>query len=51
MSGYLWKITVRNVRRAFKAVNAFEWEGDYLKGLREGRKKFLEKLQILFSRF
>jgi transposase-like protein len=29
MSGYLWKATVRNVNRALKEVNAFEWEGDY----------------------
>jgi transposase-like protein len=44
MSGYLWKATVRNVNRALKEVNAFEWEGDYrpetanrLKGLLEER--------------
>jgi len=29
MSRYLWKATVRNVNRALKEVNAFEWEGDY----------------------
>ena len=29
MSGYLWKATVRNVNRALKEINAFEWEGDY----------------------
>ena len=29
MSGFLWKATVRNVNRALKEVNAFEWEGDY----------------------
>ena len=32
MSGYLWKATVRNVNRALKEVNAFEWEGDYSRG-------------------
>ena len=29
MSGFLWKATVRNVNRALKEINAFEWEGDY----------------------
>ena len=29
MSGLLWKATVRNVNRALKEINAFEWEGDY----------------------
>jgi transposase-like protein len=29
MIGYMWKATVRNVNRALKEVNAFEWEGDY----------------------
>ncbi len=28
MSGFMWKATVRNVNRALKEVNAFEWEGD-----------------------
>ena len=28
MSGFLRKATVRNVRRAFREVNAFEWEAD-----------------------
>jgi transposase-like protein len=44
MSGFLWKATVRNVNRALKEINAFEWEGDYraeaanrLKGLLEER--------------
>ena len=44
MSGLLWKTTVRNVNRALKEINAFEWEGDYraeaanrLKGLLEER--------------
>ena len=51
MSGFLWKTTVHNANLVLEEVNVFEWEGDYLKGLREGRKEFLEKLQILFSRF
>jgi hypothetical protein len=42
LSGYLWKATVRNVRRAFKEVNAFEWEGDYRPAAREALKKILE---------
>ena len=42
MSGFLWKATVRNVRRAFKEVNAFEWEGDYRPAAREALKKILE---------
>jgi transposase-like protein len=42
MSGYLWKATIRNVRRAFKEVNAFEWEGDYRPAAREALKKILE---------
>ena len=29
MSGFLWKATARNVNRALKEINAFEWEGDY----------------------
>ncbi len=29
MSGLLWRATVRNVNRAVKEINAFEWEGDY----------------------
>jgi putative transposase len=44
MSGFLWKATVRNVNRALKEINGFEWEGDYraearnrLKALLEGR--------------
>lgn len=32
MSGFLWKATVRNVNRAMKEINAFEWEGDYRNG-------------------
>ena len=42
MSGFMWKATVRNVRRAFKEVNAFEWEGDYRPAAREALKKILE---------
>jgi hypothetical protein len=25
-----WKATVRNVNRALKGIDAFEWEGDHL---------------------
>jgi len=42
MSGYMWKATVRNVRRALKEVNAFEWEGDYRPAAREALKRILE---------
>src|SRR5512136_2211888 len=42
MSGFLWKATVRNVRRAFKEVNAFEWEGDYRPAAREALKRILD---------
>lgn len=42
MSGFLWKATVRNVRRAYKEVNAFEWEGDYRPAAREALKRILE---------
>lgn len=42
MSGFMWKATVRNVSRAFKEVNAFEWEGDYRPAAREALKKILE---------
>jgi transposase-like protein len=38
----MWKATVRNVRRAFKEVNAFEWEGDYRPAAREALKRILE---------
>jgi putative transposase len=55
MSGYLWKATVRNVNRALKEVNAFEWEGDYrpetanrLKGLLEERME--EELEQYLGR-
>jgi putative transposase len=42
MSGYLWKATVRNVNRALKEINAFEWEGDYRP---EGRNRLKELLE------
>jgi len=42
MSGYLWKATVRNVNRALKEVNAFEWEGDYRFEARNRLKELLE---------
>jgi putative transposase len=42
MSGYLWKATARNVNRALKEVNAFEWEGDYRFAARNKLKEILE---------
>jgi putative transposase len=42
MSGLLWKATVRNVNRALKEVNAFEWEGDYRCATRNKLKEILE---------
>jgi putative transposase len=42
MSGYLWRATVRNVNRALKEVNAFEWEGDYRFAARRKLKELLE---------
>ncbi len=55
MSGYAWKATVRNVNRALREVNAFEWEGDYrpataqrLKALLEDRVE--EELEIYLGR-
>ncbi len=42
MSGYLWKATVRNVNRALKEINAFEWEGDYRPAARKALKSILE---------
>ena len=42
MSGYLWRATVRNVNRALKEVNAFEWEGDYRFAARRKLKEVLE---------
>src|SRR5512136_65689 len=43
MSGYLWKATVRNVNRALREINAFEWEGDYRAEARNRLKAFLEE--------
>ena len=43
MSGYLWKATVRNVNRALKEINAFEWEGDYRAEARNRLKALLEE--------
>jgi len=42
MSGFLWRSTVRNVNRAMKEINAFEWEGDYRPAARGALKKLLE---------
>jgi putative transposase len=43
MSGFLWKATVRNVNRALREVNAFEWEGDYRFETRNKLKELLEE--------
>ncbi len=43
MSGYLWKATVRNVNRALKEINAFEWEGDYRAEARNRLRELLEE--------
>jgi putative transposase len=55
MSGFLWKATVRNVNRALKEINGFEWEGDYraetanrLKALLEERMD--EELELYLGR-
>ena len=42
MSGFLWKATVRNVNRALKEINAFEWEGDYRAETANRLKELLE---------
>src|SRR5512135_2338465 len=42
MSGLLWRATVRNVNRALKEINAFEWEGDYRPQARNRLKELLE---------
>ena len=42
MSGFMWRATPRNVRRAFREVNAFEWEGDHRPAAREALKRILE---------
>ena len=43
MSGYLWSATVRNVKRALREVNAFEWEGEYRFETRNKLKELLEE--------
>jgi putative transposase len=43
MSGYLWKATARNVNRALKEINAFEWEGEYRAETRNRLKELLEE--------
>jgi len=43
MSGYLWKATARNVNRALKEINAFEWEGDYRAEAANRLKELLEE--------
>jgi putative transposase len=43
MSGLLWRATVRNVNRALKEINAFEWEGDYRAEARSRLKELLEE--------
>jgi transposase-like protein len=43
MSGFLWKATVRNVNRALKEINAFEWEGDYRWEAANRLKELLEE--------
>jgi len=43
MSGYLWRATARNVNRALKEINAFEWEGDYRAEARNHLKQLLEE--------
>jgi putative transposase len=43
MSGFMWKATVRNVNRALKEINAFEWEGDYRPEAANRLKELLEE--------
>lgn len=43
MTGFLWKATVRNVNRALKEINAFEWEGDYRPEAANRLKELLEE--------
>ena len=43
MSGYLWKATARNVNRALREINAFEWEGDYRPEAASRLKELLEE--------
>jgi hypothetical protein len=53
MSGFLWKATVRNVNRALKEINAFEWEGEYRAETANRLKELLEErivvLQIILT--
>ena len=46
MSGYLWSATVRNVNRALREVNAFEWEGEYRFETRHKLKELLEERMV-----
>jgi transposase-like protein len=43
MSGFLWKATARNVNRALREINAFEWEGDYRPEAASRLKELLEE--------
>jgi transposase-like protein len=43
MSGFLWEPTVRNVYRALKKINAFEWEGDYRAETANRLKELIEE--------
>jgi uncharacterized protein YhaN len=43
MSEFLWKPTGRNVNRALKEINAFEWEGDYRAEAKNRLKELLEE--------
>ncbi len=43
MSGFLWKATARNVNRALKEINAFEWEGQFRAETRNRLKELLEE--------
>ena len=43
MTGLMWRATVRNVNRALKEINAFEWEGDYRPEARTRLKELLEE--------
>ena len=43
MTGFLWKATARNVNRALKEINAFEWEGDYRAAAANRLKELLEE--------
>lgn len=43
MAGFLWKATVRNVNRALKESNGFEWKGDYRLEAASRLKELLEE--------